>query len=44
MKNELKGKIMTEFAGLRPKTHSYLIGHVRNDKKAKGTKKSVIKK
>ena len=39
MKDELGGKIMTEFAALRPKTYSYLMDGGRNDKKAKGTKK-----
>ena len=43
MKDELGGKIMTEFAALRPKTCSYLMDDVSNDKKAKGTKKCVIK-
>ena len=44
MKNELGGKIMTEFAALRPKTYSYLMDDCDSDKKAKGTKKRVIKK
>ena len=44
MKNELEGKIMTEFAALRPKTYFYLTDGGRNDKKAKGTKKFVIKR
>ena len=44
MKDELGGKIMTEFAALRPKTCSYLIDDGSNDKKAKGTKKCVIKR
>ena len=44
MKDELGGKIMTEFAALRPKTYSYLMDDGRNDKKAKGTKKCVIKR
>ena len=34
---------MTEFAARRPKTYSYLMDDGDNDKKAKGTKKSVIK-
>ena len=44
MNDELGGKIMTEFAVLRPKTYSYLMDIGRNDKKAKGTKKCVIKR
>ena len=43
MKDELGGKIITEFAALRPKTYSYLMDDGKNDKKAKGTKKCVIK-
>ena len=43
MKDELGGKIMTEFVTLRAKTYSYLMDDVKNDKKAKGTKKCVIK-
>ena len=43
MKNELGGKIMTEFAALRPKTYSCLTDDCEEDKKAKGTKKCVIK-
>ena len=43
MKDELGGKIMTEFVGLRTKTYSYLIDNGSGDKKAKGTKKCVIK-
>ena len=38
MKDELGGKIMTKFVGLRPKTYSYLIDDGSEDKKAKGTK------
>ena len=44
MKDELGGKIITEFVTLRPKTYSYLTDDGKEDKKAKGTKKSVIKK
>ena len=44
MKDELGGKIMTEFTALRPKTYSYLMDDGGSDKtKAKGTKKCVIK-
>ena len=38
MKDELGGKIMTEFVALRPKTYSYLMDDCKNDRKAKGTK------
>ena len=44
MKDELGGKIMTEFVALRPKTNSYLTDDCEEDKKAKGTKKCVIKR
>ena len=44
MKNELGGQIITEFVTLRPKTYSYLTDDSKEDKKAKGTKKCVIKK
>ena len=44
MKDELGGKIMTEFPALRPKTYSYLMDDGNSDKKAKGTKKWVIKR
>ena len=43
MKDELRGRIMTEFVALRPKTYSYLTDDCKEDKKAKGTKKCVIK-
>ena len=44
MKNELGGKIITEFVTLRPKTYSFLTDDGKEDKKAKGTKKCIIKK
>ena len=44
MKDELGGEIITEFIALRPKSYSYLIDNDKIDKKAKGTKKCVIKK
>ena len=36
MKNELGGKIMTKFVGLRAKIYSYLIDDVSEVKKSKG--------
>ena len=44
MKDELGGKIITEFVTLRPKTYSYLTDDGKEDKKAKGKKKCVIKR
>ena len=44
MKDELGGKIITEFVTLRPKTYSYLTDDGKEDKKAKGTKKCIIKR
>ena len=44
MKDELGGKIITEFVTLRPKTYSYLTDEGKEDEKAKGTKKCIIKK
>ena len=44
MKDELGGKIITEFVTLRPKTYLYLINNCKEDKKAKGTTKYVIKR
>ena len=44
MKDELGEKIITEFVTLRPKTYSYLTDDCKEDKKAKGTKKCVIKR
>ena len=44
IKDELGGKIITEFVTLRPKTYSYLTDDCKEDKKAKGTKKFEIKR
>ena len=44
MKDELGGKIITEPVTLRPKTYLYLTDDCKEDKKAKGTKKCVIKR
>ena len=44
MKDELGGKIITEFVVLRPKTYSYFTDDCKEDKKAKGTKTYVIKR
>ena len=44
MKDELEGKIMTEFVALRPKNYSYLMDYGNSDKKPKGTKKCEIKR
>ena len=44
IKDELGGQIMKEFAGLRAKTFSYLKHKNHKDKKAKDTKKCVIKR
>ena len=43
-KDELDGKIRTKFVRLRANIFSYLIDDGSEDKKAKGTKKCVIKK
>ena len=44
MKDELRGRAITEFVALRPKTYSYLTDDFKEGKKAKGTKKCVIKR
>ena len=41
-KDELGGKIITEFVALRPKAYSYLDDYGNDDKRAIGTKKCVI--
>ena len=42
-KGELGGKIMKQFSTLRPKTYAYLLDADSEIKKAKGTKRCVIK-
>ena len=44
MKDELGGKRITEFVTLRPKNYLYLTDDGKEDKKARGTKKCLIKK
>ena len=44
MKDEQGGKIIMEFVTLRPKTYSFLTDDGKEDKKAKGIKKCIIKK
>ena len=44
MKDELSGKDMLKFVGLRAKTYSYLIDDGSEDEKAKGTKRCFIKR
>ena len=43
-KDELGGKIIKEFIGLRAKIYTYLMDDDTEHKKAKGTKKCVIKR
>ena len=43
MKDELDEKVMTKFVGLRSKMSCYLIDGYTEEKKAKGTKKCIIK-
>ena len=44
MEDELGGKIMKEFVGLRTKLFSYLKDNNDEDKKAKRTRKCVLKR
>ena len=44
MKDQLGGKIITESVTLRPKAYTNLTDDGKEDKKAKGTKKCVIKR
>ena len=43
-KDELVGKIISEFCVLKPKTYSYKLDSDDEVKKAKGTKKCVVKR
>ena len=43
MRDELGGKIMTEFVALRPKLYSYKVLDGSEEKKCKGIKKCVVK-
>ena len=42
MKNELDGKIMTEFVALRAKLYAYKKLDIKEEKKRKGIKKCVV--
>ena len=44
MKDEVGGKIITEFVTLRPETYLYLTDDDKEDKRATGTKKCIIKR
>ena len=43
-KDELNGKILKEFCAARAKTYAFLLDDDDEEKKAKGTKKCVIKR
>ena len=43
MKDEVGGKIMMQFVGLRATSDSYILRDGGEDKKAKGTQKCAIK-
>ena len=44
MKDEFGGMIITKMVALRPKAYTYKTGDGKEDKKAKGAKKCVIKR
>ena len=44
LKDELGGRVITEFVALIPKTYSCLTNDFKEDKKTKGTKKCLIKR
>ena len=43
-KDELGGKIIAEFCALRAKTYAYKLDDDTKNKKAKGTKKCIVKR
>ena len=43
-KDELGGKIKKEFCTLRAKTYAYLLDDDKDMKKAKGTKRCIVKR
>ena len=43
-KDELGGKIVVEFCALRAKTYAYKLDDDTKNKKAKGTKKCIVKR
>jgi len=44
MKDEVKGKMMTEFCALKAKMYSFIVTGERECKKAKGVRKNVVQK
>ena len=44
MKNELRGKIIKEFAGLRARSYSHLIDNGSEDKSKRHKKNAMIRK
>jgi hypothetical protein len=43
-KDEVKGKIITEFIGLKPKMYSFKVEDHKEEKKAKGVPTNIVKK
>ena len=43
MKDKLKGKIISEFVGLKSKMYSLVIANNEENKKARGVNKNVLK-
>ena len=43
MKDKLKGKIISEFVGLKSKMYSLVIANNEENKKARGVNKNVVK-
>jgi len=44
MKDEVRGEFMTEFCALKAKMYAFVVGGDRESKKAKGVKKSTVRK